>query len=191
MKTKYTMQNTPLRFIGIFCLAMSALFCPSQLNAQRLALKTNALEYAILSPNLALEARLSSKFSLQLAVAACPTNKPIGNLKLANFRIEPELRYWFNRPMAKHFIALSTTAGTYSLRYKEKYFNGDVLAAGLSYGYALVLGQHWNMEAEIGFGVGYFKGYDYTGADNKPAQKNFTRFMPVPIRCALSFGYIF
>lgn len=179
------------KIAGLLCILASALFCAPDANAQRIALKTNALEYAILSPNLALEARLNKKLSLQVAVATCPINKPIGSVQFANFRVEPELRYWFNRPMAKHFIALSATAGSYSLRHKDRHFTGDMVAAGISYGYALVLSKHWNMEAEIGIGIGSFKGYDYEGVENKPDTKNYDRILPVPIRLALTFGYVF
>lgn len=185
------LPKTLSRFLSILCLSAGALFCSPHANAQRLALKTNALDYAILTPNLTFEAQLNPKFSLQVGIAGTPTNKMISGVKLTNFRIEPELRYWFNRPMAKHFIALSTSAVAYSLRHNDHIFNGDAIAAGFSYGYALVLGKHWNMEAEIGLGVATFKGYNYTGEENKPAKKNFEKFLPVPMRFALSFGYVF
>lgn len=164
--------------------------CPGA-NAQRIALKTNSLEYFILSPNLTFEARLSRVLSLQVGLAANPINKPIGGFKMTNFRVEPELRYWFNRPMARHFMAVSVTAGAYSLQIKDRYLLGDAVAAGISYGYALVLSDHWNMEAEIGIGLGSFRGYNFKGKDNKPEDFNFRHTMPVPIRFGLSFGYVF
>jgi membrane protein len=163
----------------------------SSTHAQRIAIKTNALEYLVLSPNLSLEARLSRKLSVQLEVGGCPITRPVGGIKLSNFRVEPELRYWFNRPMARHFVALSATAGSYSLRLKERYFTGDVIGAGVSYGYALVLSDHWNMEAEIGLGLASLKGYNYKGANNVPEKKNFSRIYPVPIRVGLTFAYVF
>ncbi|MDE7386022.1 MAG: DUF3575 domain-containing protein [Muribaculaceae bacterium] len=167
------------------------LFSFQDASAQRIALKTNALEYLTVSPNITMEARLSRKMSLQVGLAGCPDTRPMGNYKFTNYRIEPELRYWFNRPMAKHFVALSTTAGTYSLMFKDRYISGDMIAAGISYGYALVLGRHWNVEFELGVGVGSFKGYDYKGEDNKPAEKNMNKVLPVPIRAAVSFAYVF
>lgn len=160
-------------------------------SAQRVALKTNALEYLILSPNLTMEARLSRKMSLQVGIAGNPIKSPIADYEFSNFRVEPELRYWFNRPMAKHFVALSTTAGKYSLQLKDRFISGDVIAAGFSYGYALVLARHWNVEFELGVGVGSFKGYDYKGKDNKPDAKNMSKVLPVPIRAAVSFAYVF
>lgn len=168
-----------------------ALFSIQDVSAQRVALKTNALEYLILSPNLTLEATISRKISLQLGLAANPVTKPIADYKLTNLRIEPEIRYWFNRPMARHFIALSATAATYSLQLKDRFIVGDAVAAGVSYGYALVLSRHWNMEAEIGVGLASLHGFDYKGKDNRPENENLHKTTPVPIRAALSFSYIF
>lgn len=175
-----------------FLLLLSILAAPN-VKAQRLALKTNTLEYLILSPNLTVEARLSRALSIQLGVAANPVTKPIAGLRASNFRVEPELRYWFNRPMARHFIAVSATAGFYSIHIKDHIYRGDVVAAGLSYGYSFVLSKHWNMETEIGVGLGHFRGYNYknTGAGSIPARPNFSRFLPVPVRFGLTFGYVF
>lgn len=170
-------------------LVISACLAPD-LCAQRIALKTNTIDWLALSPNLTLETRLSSRFTLQLGVATNPTHLSVADLQLTNLRVEPELRYWFNRPMARHFIALSTTAATYNLRYKDHHFNGDAVAAGISYGYALVLGSHWNMEVECGVGLAHLSAKDYHG-NQAPATRNYNRLMPVPIRLGLSFSYIF
>ena len=87
-------------------LVLSALiFSAPEASGQRLALKTNALEYFVLSPNLTLEARMSRRLSLQLGLAANPITRPISGYKFTNFRVEPELRYSLNRPMARHFFS--------------------------------------------------------------------------------------
>lgn len=173
-------------------LTLSALiFSLPEASGQRLALKTNALEYFVLSPNLTLEARMSRRLTIQLGIAANPLTRPISDYKLTNFRVEPELRYWFNRPMARHFVALSATAGTFSFQFKNRYMTFDAVAAGISYGYALVLSRHWNMEAEIGLGLASVNGFDYHGKDNKPKNANLHKMMPVPVRCGLTFSYIF
>ncbi|MBD5424906.1 MAG: DUF3575 domain-containing protein [Bacteroides sp.] len=172
-------------------LSLCFLFAAPKAQAQRMALKTNALEYFILSPNLTFEARLSRVLSLQIGVAGNPVTKPIAGYKASNFRVEPELRYWFNRPMAKHFVAVSATAGIYSLGIHDRVISGDAVALGISYGYSLVLSRHWNMEAEIGVGIGNTHGYDYTKPNRRPATPNLLRTLPVPVRFGLSFGYVF
>lgn len=179
------------RIAFVVSCALVALMASTGASAQRLALKTNSLDYFVLSPNLTFEARLSRVLSLQLGVSACPFNFSVADTRLTNFRVEPELRYWFNRPMARHFVALSFTAGGYSFRHGERYFSGDVLAGGFSYGYALVLSDHWNMEAEIGIGVAPVRAYKYKGASNRPDSYNFDKVLPVPVRFGLSFGYVF
>lgn len=162
-----------------------------KLSAQRIALKTNTLEYLTLSPNLTLEARLSRVMSIQVGVGVNPINKPIAGFQLTNFRVEPELRYWFNRPMARHFIALSATAANYNLHIRDRIVKGDAIAAGVSYGYALVLSKHWNMEAEIGVGIGHFRSFYYKDWEKRPDKPNSIHFLPCPVRFGLSFCYIF
>ncbi len=167
------------------------MFASPGAKAQRMALKTNAVEYLILSPNLTFEARLSRVLSLQIGMAVNPINKPIAGLQATNFRVEPELRYWFNRPMARHFIALSCTAGTYSLELKDRCLKGDAVAAGISYGYSWVLSKHWNMEAEIGVGLANLHAYRFDKGQPRPKSMNFRHTLPVPVRFGLSFGYVF
>ena len=149
-------HSIPRKKIGILtrCIILTAiLIAAHSATAQRVALKTNTIDWITLSPNLSVEARLNSRLSLQMGFAANPFNFAIADLCLKNFRVEPELRYWFNRPMARHFMALSLTAGAYSLRHADHHFTGDAVGAGLSYGYAVVLSNHWNMEVEAGVGI--------------------------------------
>lgn len=174
-------------FFGLFLLG---LLLSQDIAAQRVALKTNAIDWLTMTPNLTLEGRVSRRVSLQLGVACNPTHLSIANIQTTNFRIEPEVRYWFNRPMARHFVAVSATAATYNLRFKDHHFRGDGFAAGISYGYALVLSDHWNMEAEVGVGIAHLKAKDYRGSA-EPAQSNYSHVKPVPIRLGLSFAYIF
>lgn len=187
----FTKSSLRLRWLYLLPLSLCFLFATPKAQAQRLALKTNALEYLILSPNLTFEARLSRVLSLQVGVAGNPVVKPIAGFKASNFRVEPELRYWFNRPMAKHFVAISAGAGIYSLGHHDRVFSGDFVALGVSYGYAVVLSRHWNMEAEIGVGLGNFHAYDYTKPNSRPEAPNFCKTLPIPVRFGLSFGYVF
>lgn len=181
-----------LRYVGRLAVILLMLMCASpNAGAQRMALKTNVLEYAVLTPNLAFETRLNRYLSMQLSMSVNPVTHPIGGYSAAHFRVEPELRYWFNRPMARHFVALSFTGGAYNIKLKDHYIDGDVFAAGVSYGYALVLKKHWNVEFEAGVGLGSFKAYDYRREESRPKQKNYSRVLPVPIRLGVSFGYIF
>lgn len=173
----------------LLCTLLSAQWA----SAQRVALSTNTIDWLLMSPNLSLETRLSRYLTLNTGIAADPFNSSIygSDIKLKNFRINPELRYWFNRPMAKHFVGLALTGGSYNLQFKKHRYEGDIAAAGITYGYALVLSRHWNVEFSLGIGLGRVWGYDYTTDEEKPAQHNMNRWIPVPIRTGVSFSYIF
>lgn len=41
-------------------------------------------------------------------------------------------------------------------KLKDRRYEGWFAGAGISYGYAVILGKHWNMEFEIGGGYAYF-----------------------------------
>lgn len=160
-------------------------------NAQRVALKSNLIDWATLSPNLAVEMRLNQRLTLDISAAANPFSFTIADMKATHFRFQPELRYWFNRPMARHFMGISLLGGLYNVKFKEHLYEGDIWAAGLTYGYAFVLSRHWNMEATLGIGMAKLRAFDYREGEEKPATPNLSKWSPVPIRLGLSFSYIF
>lgn len=177
------------RIIGLLLLSLSAFMVTPWTHGQRVALKTNLLDYAALAPNLTLEARLSRVVTMQLGLTGAPIDfGSDAKFRLRFYSVEPEVRYWFNRPMARHFLALSATAGSYNLHFRSRHYIGDVVAAGISYGYAWPLSEHWNVEAELGVGLANFSGR-YTRAGH--TNHNWHHIYPVPIRCGVSFSYIF
>lgn len=159
--------------------------------AQRVAIKTNAVDWLTLSPNLSVEARLSRRFSLDVGVAGNPFPVTVARVRPNNLRFQPELRYWFNRPMVRHFVGVGFLGGLYDVRFRNDRYKGDIFAAGITYGYALVLGKQWNMEATIGVGFGKLRGYHFGIDETCPASPNYSKWSPVPIDLGLSFSYIF
>lgn len=159
-------------------------------SAQRVAVRTNALDWLTLTPNATVEARLNSRLTLGVGFAVNPVTKPIGGIKTSHFRFEPELRYWLNRPMARHFIAFSPMFADYSLRFNHRNYQGDLYSLGLTYGYALVINDHWNVEFSAGIGAGYTKCYKYLETEERPLKANYEKWIPVP-RLGISFAYVF
>lgn len=172
-----------LLFLSFMLLGMSSL------HAQRVALKTNAVYWAALSPNLGVEARLSRRFTLNADIAGNPFS--IGTISPKFIQFQPELRYWFNRPMVCHFMGVTALISNYDMRIKSHYYQGDAYAAGVTYGYAWVLGRHWNMEATIGAGIMRYRNYKYGIYDGKPLQFNNVKTTLAPVKLGLSFSYIF
>ena len=170
---------------------LSFTLCYVPAKAQRVALKTNTLDWVLMSPNLTLDTRLSRRVTFEIGVAGNPLDKTVygSDIKLKNLRIEPSLRYWFNRPMARHFMGVAFSGGVFNLR--EHCYKGNGVAAGLTYGYALVLNRHWNVEFTLGLGMARVWGYNYLYQNGQPATTNMSRWVPVPVGTGISFSYIF
>jgi len=160
-------------------------------NAQRLALKTNTIDWLTLSPNLSLEARLNRHLTLDVGIVGNPIKITIADVRFNTFRVQPELRYWFNRPMARHFMGFALLGSIYDTQFKSKYYSGDVYAAGFTYGYALVLNRHWNMEFTAGVGLARFRAYKWHTWEKRPSDMNYHKWGIIPIRLGVSFSYIF
>lgn len=168
------------------------LFCCQSAVAQRVAVKTNALDWLTLTPNISLEARLNSRLTLDIGFAVNPVTSPIADkIKPSHFRFQPELRYWFNRPMARHFVGFAPMFADYNVQWNTRKYQGDLFAFGFNYGYALVLNRHWNVEFSAGVGIGRIRCYKYTTAEDRPAKPNYTKWAPMPVDLSVSFAYIF
>lgn len=159
--------------------------------AQRVALRTNLVDWAMLSPNLTVEARLSHRLTLGMGFAGNPLKLKIADCRLNTFRFQPELRYWFNRPMARHYMGVAALASLYDFRHKGTVSQGDIFALGLTYGYALVLSRQWNVEFTLGAGIGKTRYFKYAENAAKPKNPNNSKWIPVPMNIGVSFAYIF
>ncbi len=179
------------RFIKKVLFAVLFVMACNNAFGQRVALRTNIIDWATLSPNLTLEARLSNRLSLGMGFVGNPFRVKIADTRFNNFRFQPELRYWFNRPMAQHFMGVALLASNYDLRHKETIWQGDLFGAGLTYGYALVLNRHWNVEFTAGVGIGKTRYFKYEQESQKPASPNYSKWAIVPMNIGVSFTYIF
>lgn len=169
---------------------MLVMACQSSFG-QRVALRTNVLDWATLTPNLTLETRLSNRFSLGFGLAGNPVKVTVCDTRFNSFRFIPELRYWFNRPMAKHYAGVALLASSFDLVLKDTRKQGDIFGGGLTYGYALVLGRHWNVEFTVGAGLGYARYFDYLESEPSPSSPNVSKLMIIPMNIGVSFTYIF
>ena len=84
--------------------------------------------------------------------------------------VRPEARLWFCDRFAGHFIGFHAHGGQYNIggvkngisflgsdlsKLSDYRYQGWFIGAGVAYGYAWILGRHWNLEAEIGVGYAY------------------------------------
>lgn len=178
-------------------LALSALaLCPFNHGcAQRVVLKTNALQWALNSPNLEVEARLGRRLALDVALLGSPVKWSIAGNRVNSIRFEPHLRYYFNRPMARNFLSLDLGTGMYDAIIRKNGLDsrhkGIYAQAGVSYGYVLVLRRNWNIEFSLGVAAARIREFDYPNGTKRPSSPNSSRWLAVPSNLGVTFSYIF
>lgn len=134
--------------------------------------KTNLLYDALLSPNLGLEVGLSRKVTLD--VSGNLNLWPINGHTWKHWQVQPEVRLWLCQRFSGHFFGLEAHGGQFNTggidfglnllgtdfrKLKDARYQGWQVGGGLTYGYAWIMSQHWNLEAELGVGYSYVR-YD-------------------------------
>ena len=140
----------------------------------RVALRTNLLYDATLSPNLGADVRVDSLWTIGLLVGVNAwdidkTENKKWRHALFSLRARKYQKYLFQKGyfegdlIYSHFNVGSTKSpfGLYSA-VKDHRLQGDLVALGGKYGYSWILARDWRVEAEAGVAVGYawFKEYD-------------------------------
>ncbi len=159
-----------LKIVGVLVLATFSISCA---RAQEFGIKTNVLSDAFMNINLGIEAGLAPKWTLDVEGEFNGWTLS-HNRRWKHWAAQPEARYWFCQRFGGHFIGIHAHGGQYNIggfdgwyhllgtnasKLKDERYQGWFLGAGVSYGYAFMLGRHWNLEAEVGIGYSYTK-YD-------------------------------
>ena len=178
----------------------------TQLQAQKVAVKTNLLYDATATINAGIEFGLAPKWTLDLS----------GNFngwtmshdrKWKHWMAQPEARYWFCDRFAGHFLGFHALGGQYNIghlknnikflgtdfsKLSDSRYQGWFIGAGVAYGYAWVLNKHWNLEGEIGVGYVYteYDRFNCKGCGKKVEEdKNHHYFGPT--KAAINLIYVF
>lgn len=189
----------------LLLLAM-ALFFAQEVKAQKVAVKTNIVYDIAANINAGVELGLAPKWTFDVS----------GNFnawdmshdrKWKHWFVQPEFRYWFCDRFAGHFLGLHLHGGQYNMgglknsisflgtdfsRLSDNRFQGWFAGAGLAYGYSWILGKHWNLEAEIGFGYSYtkFDTFECVGCGRKVEEDKEHHYVG-PTKAAINLVYLF
>ena len=140
----------------------------------RIALRTNLLYDATLSPNLGVDVRVDSAWTVGLLVGinAWDIDKEknkkwrhaLFSIRARKYRDSLFHKGYYEADVIySHFNVGNTKIpfGLYSA-VKDRRLQGDLIALGGKYGYSWILSRTWRIEAEAGVAVGYawFKEYD-------------------------------
>lgn len=174
--------------------------------AQDVALKTNLLSDAFLNPNIGVEVGLAPKWTLDIKgqINAWTLSH---DRRWKHWALQPEARYWLCDRFSGHFFGVHLHGGQYNIggfdgrinflgtdirKLKDTRYQGWFVGAGVAYGYAWILGRHWNLEAEIGIGYSYtrYDRYRCTGCGKKIETDKPHNYIG-PTEAAINLVYLF
>lgn len=121
--------------------------------------------------------------------------------------LQPEARYWLCDNTGGHFVGFHLHGGQYNLghlgnnlrlpgsnlaRLGDYRYQGWFAGGGAAYGYAWILGRHWNLEGEIGLGYAYsqYDKFECAGCGRKVERSRSHHYVG-PTKLALNLVYIF
>lgn len=174
--------------------------------AQSVGIKTNLLYGAYtFTPNLGLEIGLGRLTTLEITGGYNPWNldgAKDNNKKAVHWLAEIEFRYFLCEKFNGHFIGIHTLGSHYNIAgnelpllfgrgSKDFRFEGYAIGVGVSYGYQLVLGKHWNLEFNIGFGYANLRYDQYECVKCGDRLGSFSRHYFGPTKAGVSLIYLF
>ena len=170
-------------------LLMLVFLMPLSAYSQKIAVKTNALEWVTISPNISAEFVVSPTMSLDLS-ASFNKWSPFANTKFDHIRVQPEIRYWFQRPMAQHFVGFTLLYVNYDMMNKGTRHIGQAVGGGFTYGYDFVLSKRWNLELTAGVGTIYRTEKKFNDGEQIPYENNKKGWCPIPVKLGVTVSYV-
>lgn len=179
---------------NIYLVVLAAMMLlPIGAKAQTMAVNTDVLWDAAMSPNIGLEMTVADQSTLQ--VNAITSQKPYG--KDVRFTaVQPEYRYYFSgRPMYKHFVGVCAFGATYKATIADKTYNGSGAGVGVTFGYVLPLAKRLNLDFHAGVGYAKYRQKEYlpnqehqtNAAGYEEANAKGSYIMPTRIGVSLSY----
>lgn len=181
-------------------------------NAQKAAIKTNALYWATTTPNIGMEFTLGDRWTFELEGGYNPWNLDSdNNMKVKHWLVSPEFRYWFCNSFQGHFIGINANYTQFNIGglpegmpnlfvnlntevpmpdLSVARIQGWAVGAGLTYGYAFPIARRWNMELTVGYGWWYTEYDQYESRKCGLFQQAVARHALGPATAGISFIYM-
>lgn len=172
--------------------------------AQKVALKSNLLYDALLTPDLGLEVKVAPQWTVE--ITGNVNFWKVNDRRWKQWNVQPEARYWFCQAFSGHFLGAHLIGGQYNFgnlplnfkflgtdfsKLRDNRYQGWMGGAGIAYGYSWILDKHWNLEAELGIG------WIYAHYDRYPCATCGTRLESGhhnyfgPTKAAINLVYVF
>lgn len=175
-------------------------------SAQDIAVKSNLLSDALLNPNVGVEIGLAPRWTLDVTGQLNAWDLS-HDRRWKHWALQPEARYWFCDRFGGHFVGLHAHGGQFNIggfdgrlnlfgtdarKLADTRYQGWFVGAGVAYGYAWVLGRHWNLEGEIGLGYSYthYDRFRCAGCGKKTETGRSHHYVG-PTKAAINLVYLF
>ncbi|WP_280766910.1 DUF3575 domain-containing protein [Parabacteroides sp. PFB2-10] len=139
-------------FLFLFTAIVLFHFPSQEASAQTIGVKTNAVGWGARTINAGAEWGFAEKWTADLSAFYNPFSYSRGRTTHL-LGVQPEVRYWPCGAWHGHFVGLHGQYASYDWGLKKYRYKGNLYGGGLSYGYAWVIADRWNLEATIGFGA--------------------------------------
>ena len=173
--------------------------------ASNVAIKTNILADGFLSPNIGIEVGIAPQWTLNLSGQV--NFWTINRHHWHHWLVQSEARLWLRDHFTGHFLGFQALGGMYNFgninfdvkflgsdfsKLAEYRFQGWGIGGGIAYGYAWILGRHWNFEAEISIGYIYTH-YDVFSCStcNRAVKRDVPHHYVGPTKTAINLVYLF
>lgn len=137
----------------IVCVVVAILLSSFCGKAQRVAVSTDVVQWATVSPNLGFEVALSQHHAFAFSASTCPV-KVSDRLSVTHLSVLPEYRYWFRMPFYGHYTGANLIYSSYDIGGSRYVRTGNLIAACANYGYSFIIGRRWNIIPHAGLGIG-------------------------------------
>lgn len=165
----------------------------TSLNAQRVAVSTNLLEDAILTPNVGVEIVLADQQSITFDASCSPykLSQKFYN-KCMTFRAG--YKYWFDQALYAHYLGVDLVASSSDFGLGKLSSRDEYIGIGIGYGYSFIICEKLNIAPHLGVGIAYgqsYDGYDHMASSNKGVEAVATRgFKPILTRFGVTIQYV-
>lgn len=191
-----------------FCsVLLLGLFFSTGVRCQKVAVKTNLLyDIPALTANAGVEFGVAPHWTIDVSANYNGWTLSHGR-RWKHWFLQPEARYWVCDRFAGHFLGTHLLGGQFNIggvknhihfwgsdfsQIGERRYQGWMAGTGVAYGYAWILGKHWNLEGEIGLGW-IFTRYDSYPCANcgKKLEHGKTHHYVGPTKAAVNLVYTF
>ena len=194
------------KYIKVAVIAVAVMLGCSISAYAQVAVKSNLLYDATLSPNIGVEIGVAPRWTVELSGNINAWTLADGK-RWKHWLLQPEVRYWFCDRYAGHFVGAHLLGGQYNIggikhlhdflglqlsRLADTRFQGWYVGAGVAYGYTWILSRHWSIEAELGLGYVYrrYDAYPCANCGTK-IEENKSRHYVGPTKAAVNLIYVF